>query len=195
MVIKTWEISQTAGMDSARSLSAHIGYYLLGQGRPALEQAAGYTPKGWQRLERFIRSHPTPLYLGSIACLSLGLMIIPLVFAAMVGAPVAGLLLVFILTLIPALTIAVDLVNWVVTQVVKPQGLPSMDFSRGLPEECTTLVVIPALLSGPDEVDSLVGQLEQHYLRNPDPGLFFALVTDYMDSPTENQPSDVDLVE
>jgi hypothetical protein len=101
----------------------------------------------------------------------------------------------FLLTLIPALTIAVDLVNWVVTQVVKPQGLPSMDFSRVLPEQCTTLVVIPALLSGPDEVDSLVGQLEQHYLRNPDPGLFFALLTDYMDSPAENQPNDADLVE
>ena len=70
-----------------------------------------------------------------------------------------------------------------------------MDFSRGLPEQCTTLVVIPALLSGPDEVDSLVGQLEQHYLRNPDPGLFFALLTDYMDAPTENQPNDIDLVE
>ena len=57
------------------------------------------------------------------------------------------------------------------------------------------MVVIPALLSGPDEVDSLVGQLEQHYLRNPAPGLFFALVTDYMDSPEENRPGDTDLVE
>ena len=127
--------------------------------------------------------------------LSLGLMIIPLVFAAMVGAPAAGLLLVFILALVPALTIAVELVNWAVTQVVKPESLPRMDFSQGLPEECTAMVVIPTLLSGPDEVDSLVGQLEQHYLRNPDPGLFFALVTDYMDSPTENQPGDTDLVE
>jgi hypothetical protein len=138
---------QPDGWDGFRSqLSAHIGYYLLGQGRPAMEQAAGYTPKGWQRLKRLTRSHPAPLYLGSIASLLLGLMSIPLAFAAVVGAPVAGLLLVFVLTLIPALTITVDLVNWAVTQVVKPQGLPSMDFSRGLPEECTTLVVIPALL-------------------------------------------------
>src|SRR4030067_2178943 len=122
-------------------------------------------------------------------------MVILLVLAAMISVPAAGLLLVFILALVPALTIAVELVNWVVTQVVKPEGLLHMDFSRGLPEECAAMVVIPALLSGPDEVDSLVGQLEQHYLRNPDPGLFFALVTDHMDSPTENQPGDTDLVE
>ncbi len=182
-------------MDFARSPKTHIGYYLLGQGRPALEQAAGYTPQGWRRLERFIRSHPTPLYLGAIACLSLGLIHIPLVFSAMLGAPAAALLLVFILAVVPALTIAVDLVNWAVTQVVKPEVLPHMDFSRGLPEECAAMVVIPAMLSGPDEVDSLVAQLEQHYLRNPDPGLFFALVTDYTDSPAENQPGDIDLVE
>ena len=184
------------GWDGFRSQTgAHIGYYLLGQGRPALEQAAGCNPKGWRRLERFTRDHPTPLYLGSIACLSLGLIIIALVFAAMVRAPGAGLLLVFILALVPALTIAVELLNWAVTQVVKPEDQPRMDFSRGLPEECAAMVVIPALLSGPDEVDSLVGQLEQHYLRNPDPGLFFALMTDYMDSPTENQPGDTGLVE
>ena len=187
---------QPVGWDGFRSQTgAHIGYYLLGQGRPALEQAAGYIPRGRRRVERFIRSRPTPLYLGSIASLSLGLLIIPLVFSAMVGAAASELLLVFILALVPALTIAVELVNWAATQVVKPETLPCMDFSRGIPEECTAIVVIPAMLSGPDEVDSLVRQLEQHYLRNPDPGLFFALVTDYMDSPAENQPSDLDLVE
>jgi len=187
---------QPSGWDGFRSQpDAHIGYYLLGRGRPALEQAAGYNPKGWRRLERFTRNHHVPLYLGSIACLSLGLIIIALVFAAMVGAPATGLLVVFILALVPVLTIAVELVNWAFTQVVKPEGLPHMDFSQGLPEECAAMVVIPTLLSGVDEVDSLVGQLEQHYLRNPTPGLFFALVTDYMDSPTENQPGDTDLVE
>ena len=187
---------QPVSWDRFRSHTGeHIGYYLLGRGRPALEQTVGDSPKGWRRLERFSRRQPTLLYLGSIAFLSLGLMIIPLFYAAMVGAPAAGLLLVFILALVPALTIAVDLVNWAVTRVVKPESLPRMDFSQGLPKECTALVVIPALLSGPDEVDSLVGQLEQHYLRNSDPGLFFALVTDYMDSPAENQPGDKDLVE
>ncbi len=69
---------QAHGWDGFRSQPGeHIGYYLLGQGRPALEQTVGYTPKGWRRLERFTRSHPTPLYLGSIACLTLGLIIIP----------------------------------------------------------------------------------------------------------------------
>ena len=187
---------QRDGWDGFSSLpSTHIGYYLLGNGRPDLEKAAKYSPQGWPRFERFIRSHPSPLYLGSIGILLLGLIIIPLVFAVMIGASKAELLFVFILALVPGLTITVELVNWVVTQVVKPEILARMDFSRGLPEECTTIVVIPAMISRLEEVDSLVAQLEQHFLRNLDPGLFFALVTDFMDSSTENKPDDTDLVE
>ncbi len=174
---------------------AHIGYYLLGRGRPALERAAGYTPQGRQRVERFIRAHPAPLYLGSIAILTLGLILIPLALAVITRTPWAVLLLIVVVSWVPALTIAVELVNWVVTQVVKPEALPRMDFSLGIPEECAAVVVIPAMLSAVAEVNSLVAQLEQHYLRNPDSGLFFALVTDYLDAPEENQPSDAGLVE
>ena len=123
-------------------------------------------------------------------------MAIPLIFAALLNATRgSGIPLVFVLALVPALTIAVELANWMVTQIVKPESLPQMDFSQGIPEECGSLVVIPAMLSESDEVISLLGQLEQHYLRNPDPGLRFALVTDFMDGPAENQPSDFDLVE
>ncbi len=186
---------QPDGWDGYRSQPGkHIGYYLLDKGRPVLEQTVGYTPNVRQRWERFTRSHPTSLYLASIVCLTLGMLMIPLGFAALVRATAAGLLVVFLLALIPALTIAVELVNWTVTQIVKPESQPRMDFSQGIPEECAAMVVIPAMLSGSNEVDSLVGQLEQHYLRNPDPGLFFALVTDYMDAPAENQPGDTDLI-
>ena len=184
------------GWDGFRSRTEeHIGYYLLGHGRPELERACGYTPQGWRRFERFIHNHPTPLYLGSIASLSIGLMIIALIIAAVLGAPAASFLLVFMLTLVPALTIAVELVNWAVIQLIEPESLPHMDFSRGLPDECAAVVVIPAMLSGPEEIDALVAQMEQHYLRNSDPGIFFALVTDFMDSSTEKQPGDSDLVE
>lgn len=46
------------------------------------------------------------------------------------------------------------------------------------------MVVIPTLLTHPAEVDSLLKQLEMHYLRNPDPHLSFALLTDFADTAT-----------
>ncbi len=97
-------------------------------------------------------------------------MMIPLVYAAIVGAPGVALLLVVILALIPALTIAVELVNWAVTQIIRPESLARMDFSGGIPDECGAMVVIPGMLYELDEVDDLVAQLEQHYLRNPPRG-------------------------
>jgi hypothetical protein len=91
-------------------------------------------------------------------------------------------------------TIGVDLANWLITKLIKTQSLPRMDFSHGLPKECATMVVIPALLTEDDEIDALVNQLEQHYLRNLDPQLFFALVTDFGDAPQKHQPEDDSLI-
>jgi cyclic beta-1,2-glucan synthetase len=97
--------------------------------------------------------------------------------------------------LIPSLTISVNLINWVITRTVKPRPLPKMDFREGLPAECTTLVVIPALLSSSDEVKSLLHQLELHFLRNPDPRLYFALLSDFSDADSQHLPEDVALLE
>ncbi|MBE7532769.1 MAG: hypothetical protein HS099_23945 [Ardenticatenaceae bacterium] len=85
-------------------------------------------------------------------------------------------------TFIPAISITVTLVNWLVTHLIKPCTLPKLDFlQHGIPPECRTMVVIPTLLTHPAEVDSLLKQLELHYLRNPDPQLSFALLTDFAD--------------
>jgi cyclic beta-1,2-glucan synthetase len=40
----------------------------------------------------------------------------------------------------------------------------------------------------------LAQQLELHYLRNPEPGLLFALLSDFQDANSESSPEDEDLV-
>ena len=90
---------------------------------------------------------------------------------------VAGLFL-----FIPALTTAVNLVNWIVARSVPPRVLPKLNFEAGIPADAKTMVVVPALLSTAAEVQSLLQQLELHYLRNQDAQLFFALLTDLPDA-------------
>ncbi len=97
--------------------------------------------------------------------------------------------------LIPVLTITTSLVNWLITLVVQPRILPKLDFKAGIPDPFQTLVVIPAMITSRREIDSLIHQLELHYLRNPDPGLIFALLTDFKDADTESLPEDEDLVD
>ena len=111
-------------------------------------------------------------------------------YLAIVGASLPQLALAAVLTLIPGLSVASSLVDWVTTLIVKPAALPKLDFKDGIPQRCQSLIAIPALLTRPAEVASLLAQLEQHFLRNRDDHLLFALLTDFTDAAQENMPED-----
>nr|WP_233279478.1 hypothetical protein [Acidihalobacter yilgarnensis] len=73
-----------------------------------------------------------------------------------------------------------------------PRALPRLDFSKGIPDDHRTMVVVPTLLSRSQDVDSLIEALEIRYLGNRDPNLFFALLTDFGDAPEQSLPEDED---
>ncbi len=169
---------------------SHIGHYLIDDGRPALEAEIGYRTPVSLRLRRWAMRNPTLLYLGSIFLLSAIILLGALSFAGNWGATPLQLAMCVLLVLVPALTIAVSLVNWAVTLFMPPRTLPKMDFSAGIPDQHHSLIVIPALLSSAGEVRSLLRQIEQHYLRNAGKGLSFALLTDFVDAQQQSMPED-----
>jgi cyclic beta-1,2-glucan synthetase len=65
-----------------------------------------------------------------------------------------------------------------------------MDFKDGIPPKYRTLIVMPAMLGSSKEIKSLLQQIELHYLRNQDPALGFALVTDFNDAPQQRLAED-----
>ena len=98
------------------------------------------------------------------------------------------------LALVPAVTVAVSLVNRLVTQVLPVRVLPKMDFREGLPVDCRTMVVVSVLLAPEDEVSPLLSRLEIHWLASADANLHLALLVCLADAPEESMPGDVDLV-
>lgn len=202
-----------------RIQAAHVGEYLLGKDRVVLEQRIGYQPNAITAFKRWVIKHASTVYLSSILLLTI------LTFVAFVligGLPGilrgdtlssgsflvgtaqsngAGLVqwLVFFLfaaaLLVPALTIATSLVNWLITLTIPPRILPKLDFRNEIPDPFRTLVVIPALITSREDIVSLVHQLELHYLRNPEPGLLFGLLTDFRDADQETLPEDESLVQ
>ena len=173
----------------------HVGHYLIDTGRFQLEKKLGYKPSALERLRRWgLHQRPTFTYLGSILLITLLLLAVPLAYTAAVQATPWQMIIAVLLTFIPATTMAVSLVNWLVTHLVSPRLLPKLDLSEGVPASCQTMVVIPALLSHADEITSLLQQLEQHYLRNSDPHIRFALLTDFTDSTEEQTAVDDDLL-
>ncbi|TLM98217.1 hypothetical protein FDZ73_23830, partial [bacterium] len=197
----------------------HIGEVLLGNGRATLERQIGYQPDLKTAFKRWVDRHAEVLYITIITFLSLLIMVSFLLaarlpellnvsplssngtlwsFAPGAGnAPLQWIIVIFLVFafLIPALSIATSLVNWLITLVIRPRILPKLNFKNEIPAAFKTLVVIPAIISNTKEIESLVRQLEQHYLGNREPGLVFALLSDFQDADSESFPEDEDLLQ
>jgi cyclic beta-1,2-glucan synthetase len=182
--------------DDAPIRQSHVGYYLIEGGRPQLEMRLAYTPSAFQRLRRwFLHTHPTLTYLGSILLITLLLLAILLNYVQSVQDTSLHMVVVVLLALIPATAMAVSLVNRLAPRFVRPRLLPKLDLSDGVPAAFRTMVVIPALLSHADEVANLLQQLEQHYLRNTDPNIRFALLSDFTDGTEKHVDGDDQLLQ
>ena len=168
---------------------SHVGYYLVADGVRELKVRVGYHPPMLERLRDLVRCYNEEFYiLGTfvLALLLITAMILPLVPRNEFWPVMAALLL----ALLPATQGAVDLVNGIVTTLMKTEALPKLDFSKGIPADAATLVVVPTLLLNERQVEELLEELEARFLCNEDPNLHFALLTDMPDSPT--RPPDPD---
>jgi cyclic beta-1,2-glucan synthetase len=170
---------------------SHVGFYLVDRGIYALEEAI----QAKRSLpEAAGKSHRLFYYLGSIYSITILITAAVLILAYRSGLEVMTAFLAGIPLIFCASSLAIFLVNWVVTIAVKPTALPRMDFSKGFPQEYRTLVVVPALLTSVEGIDHLLETLEIRYLANQDPNLFFGLLTDFRDAPQEEMPGDQELL-
>ncbi len=169
---------------------AHIGYYLIGNGLPLLEQVAAFRQTPKHILHKGLRHSHLSVYLGSLLLLTLLATGGIIAQARVVGAE--GWLLAFIglVALVGTSQLAVGLVNWIATLVVMPRPLPRMNFSKGIPQSARTMVVVPSMLLTSHNIDALTEALEVCFLANRDDNLRFCLLTDFGDAGTETLPSD-----
>jgi cyclic beta-1,2-glucan synthetase len=181
---------------------AHVGYYLIDSGLIELQETLGVPRRRRGQSAAAARfgpghrvAHPTRLYLGSIWLVATLLVLGGLAIGRAWGATAWQEALILVLSVVPALTIAVSVVDWLVTLLVPPNILPKLDFDTGIPDAFKTLVVVPSLLASEDDVRALLEQLEVYYLGNPDPNLSFALLVDPPDASTKETPDDRGLLE
>jgi cyclic beta-1,2-glucan glucanotransferase len=161
----------------------HVGYYLVDKGRPLLESQIRYRPPFSKQIERVIRQVPEAFYIVGIELLTVA--IIAFILNGLgTAVPLRWALL---LLLIPATESAVGVMNQLISFLLPPRPLPKLDFSRGIPKDCATVVVVPTLLISEQQVRQAVRDLEVRYAGNRDANLHFALLTDLPDS---LEPSD-----
>ncbi len=160
----------------------HVGYYLAGAGRDVLDARTGFRASGLDRIRRAVRARPSLSFVGSLAVVTAGILVVVAWLAAAAGAHGPMIAAAVLLTLCPASVVTLSLVRAMFARLLLPVALPKIDYSTGIPDDARTLVAIPALLGGRDEVEELLQRLELHYVGNPDPRLVFALLTDHVDA-------------
>ena len=124
--------------------AAHVGFYLIDKGAAAA-RSGPRTCALRHRALRALAAPPLPFYLGAIALITALLTAGPARAGASrwrrrgTGCSRSALLL----SLLATSQLAVALVNWLATLLVRAAPLPRMDFSEGIPPESRTLVVVP----------------------------------------------------
>ncbi|MEP6730154.1 MAG: glucoamylase family protein [bacterium] len=175
------------------SRAAHVGYYLVDDGRRDLEKSLAYEPAIAERLYRAARYGPSRFYftaLGLAVAGALALLLEPLE-----GIPASiGVIVAVLLALTPATDAAVAVVNQLVTLLLPPDRLPRMSFRDGVPNDHRGIVVVPILLGSADAVHEALDHLEAQYLANRDPEIRFALLSDFVDAPQAHMPEDDEII-
>lgn len=113
---------------------------------------------------------------------------------------VSGLLLdlwvlAFILLLVPISEVVTQFVNRIFMMLNRPRSLPKLDFSQGIPRDCSTMVVIPTIVKNTKKVDEMFSQLEKYYLSNKTPNLYFTLLGDCAESSVRDTDYDKEVSE
>ncbi len=183
----------SAGAD-ARAREADPGFHLVGAGRSAFAASVGYRAPFLVRSRYFNVERGARRYIATIVALA-GVVLSGVLFvmqARAVSGHALGLLAV--LGVLPALDIAIALVNRALTRSVSATILPALALRQGVPESLRTLIVVPVLLTDRAAIEAQIESLEVHHLSSPDDELYFALLSDWTDAAQENQPGDAALL-
>jgi len=187
-------VQQSESKPGETNHTAHVGYYLVDQGLPALEATLAVPLSVVERMRRWMGRVPLFIYLGSMFLLTVTFTAALLIPQYRGGVTGWWIILLGCLVVLAVSQFGSVLVNWLVTMLLTPQLLPRMDYAHGLPSDQRTLVVITTMLGDAQGIANLLEALEVQFLGNRDSHLHFALLTDFCDAATETLPADEHLL-
>ncbi len=148
---------------------AHVGYYLIGEGRRALMNRLRPGEIGEEKIPRF------RMYAGGVAALAL-------IFIALAAlGNYDRLALAALICAIPAVTVAKTIMDRFLVWITPPAFMPRLSVS-GDEAALRTVVVVPALIRDYDDAMHIFEQLKVASIANPEKQLTFALLADLPNS-------------
>lgn len=193
---KVIECAKEQGNSNCEDYKKHIGYYLVDSGICNLKNKINYRAAVTDRLSEATKRHPLAFYLGvmifGIAVIEIGSIGISL--SKDINVAIWRYILAAIAVIIPASEIILSILNWSINSLSIPKFIPKMALEEGIPEESSTVVVIPTLVNSEKRVRELINDLEVYYLANIESNLYFALLADFSDSKCEHEEKDNEII-
>ncbi len=171
------------------------GYHLLAAGRAKFELSLGYRPALRNALRRLNAAVGPRGYIGCILVVAASALAGALQLVPGADGRLAPLWLLGLLGLVPALDLAVALVNRAVVRVIGPTLLPGLALREGIPGPLRTMVAIPAMLTSAAAIERLIERLEVHFMACTQGEIYFALLMDWTDAATEQVPGETLLLD
>ena len=141
---KILEIAQKKEMGNKNS---HIGYYLIDEGIDEI-----YNELQYHKKEQLKNETKAKIYVG-----------INIILTLLISIGISGIINLFtkniwvylisiIIFLIPSSEVSIQLVQYILSKIVKPKLIPKIDFSKGIDEENSCMVIIPTIIKSKEKV-------------------------------------------
>lgn len=181
---------EMAERNAGKTAKSHIGFYLISKGRNVLLS---------ELLNKKIK-YTKPVIKEKIYIL--GVIVLAFLISLLCGIYVYNQtenyiisVLIWIALLIPSQTIVVQVIQYILSKLIKPKILPKLDFKSGIPEEYTSMVIIPTIVKNKEKVHELFSKLEVYYIANKSDNLYFTLLGDCSSGKNENESFDNEIIE
>ena len=96
---------------------------------------------------------------------------------------------------VPICQLISQLFQEILIKTVPTNVIPKLDYSKGIPEESRTMVVIPTIVASKEKVKTMFDTLESYYLINKSDNLYFTLLGDVKALNEEVAPFDKEVSE
>ena len=167
-----------------------VGYWLVDEGAEEFERLIGCRPQLRRRASRWLFRHAAGLYATALIAATAATIALPVWYLTVARTSPLAMAGTLVAVLLPASTLAVTFILWLVTMLVPPRLLPKLDFEAAFPDECRTAVAIPTLVGSVTDARRQLERLERHFLANPETAAQFVLLSDFPDASGEQEASD-----
>ena len=158
---------------------SHVGYYLIDDGQDELISKLLNKKVKSISSDKKAKIYVFTIYFFTI--LITALLLLPTKFLS-------------ILLFIPIQNSVTKIIQYILGKVVKQRYIPKIDLQNHIPEELSTMCIMPVYLKNKEDVKDILKKMEVYYLANKSENLFFTLLGDCTTSNKKDEDIDKEII-